>query len=141
LSLLREVDNAEIRSLKEEYYVRVHLKDNSLFRYAPRRMSFAEKAQLEDITNDLLTRGIIKPSISPYCARVVLVNKQNGQKRMCVDLRPLNQRISAQKYPFPIIEDQIARHIKGNMNLLNFLLAIQRLQQNFKREFYMRFAH
>jgi len=26
---------------------------------------------------------------------------------MCVDLRPLNQRISAQKYPFPIIEDQI----------------------------------
>jgi len=107
LSLLREIDNAEIQSLKEEYYVRVHLKDNSLFRYAPRRMSFAEKAQLEDITNDLLTRGIIKPSISPYCARVVLVNKQNGQKRMCVDLRPLNQRISAQKYPFPIIEDQI----------------------------------
>jgi len=31
LSLLREIDNAEIPSLKEEYYVRLHLKDNSLF--------------------------------------------------------------------------------------------------------------
>lgn len=26
---------------------------------------------------------------------------------MCVDLRPLNQRIHPQKYPFPIIEDQL----------------------------------
>jgi len=26
---------------------------------------------------------------------------------MCIDLRPLNQRIFPQKYPFPIIEDQL----------------------------------
>lgn len=26
---------------------------------------------------------------------------------MCVDLRPLNQRIYQQKYPFPIIDDQL----------------------------------
>jgi len=64
-----------------------------------------EKTELKEITDDLLKRGIIKPSISPYCSRVVLVSKRNGKKRMCIDLRPLNQRIFPQKYPFPIIED------------------------------------
>jgi len=72
LNLLREIDDTEIQPLKEEYYVRVHLKDSFLFRYMPRRMSFVEKVQLKDITNDLLTRGIIKPSISLYCVCCVV---------------------------------------------------------------------
>jgi len=29
--------------------------------------------------------------------------------RFCVDLRPLNERIVKQKYPFPLIEDCLAR--------------------------------
>lgn len=66
-----------------------------------------EKRELMEITDDLLKRGIIKPSISPYCSRVVLVPKHNGTNRMCVDLRQLNQRIFSQKYPFPLIENQI----------------------------------
>ena len=70
-------------------------------------MSVHEKEALRKITDDLLKRGIIKPSISPYCARVVLVSRQDGRKRMVLDLRPLNQRINPQKYPFPIIEDQL----------------------------------
>ncbi|CAL1672464.1 unnamed protein product [Lasius platythorax] len=107
LQVLRKIDATEIEPVKDEYKIRVHLKDVSFFRYAPRRMSMTEKLELKKITDDLLKQGIIKPSISPYCSRVVLVNKRNGSKRMCVDLRPLNQRIFPQKYPFPIIEDQI----------------------------------
>ncbi|NEV49187.1 RNA-directed DNA polymerase [Wolbachia pipientis] len=59
------------------------------------------------MTDNLLERKIIKPSISPYCARAILVSKRNGKHRMCIDLRPLNQRVHKQKYPFPIIEDQL----------------------------------
>lgn len=81
------------------------MKDDSLFRYAPRRMSVNEKQELDNIIDDLLNRKIIKPSISPYCARVLLIPKRDGKKRMCVDLRSLNQRIHQQKYPFPIIDD------------------------------------
>lgn len=92
---------------EKDRYIRVHLKDHTLFRYAPRRFSIMEKKELHEITDDLLKRKIIKPSISPYCSRVVLVDKRNGQKRICIDLRPLNQRVSPQKYPFPIIEDQL----------------------------------
>lgn len=35
--------------------------------------------------------------------------KRNGALRLCVDLRPLNNRISKQKYPFPMIEDCLAK--------------------------------
>ena len=107
INTLKEVEKLEVEQIQDEYKIRVHLKDTSFFRYAPRRMSIQEKASLRKITDDLLKRGIIKPSISPYCARVVLVVRQDGRKRMVLDLRPLNQRISPQKYPFPIVEDQL----------------------------------
>lgn len=107
IEMLREIDSMDIEPIKDEYKIRVHLKDASFYRYAPRRMSIGEKNELCEITDNLLKRGIIKPSTSPYCARIVLVNKRNGTKRMCVDLRPLNQRIYPQKYPFPVIDDQI----------------------------------
>ena len=105
VNLLEEIENMTVEKIEDNYNVRVHLKDASLFRYSPRRMSFAEKKTLDEITDDLLERGIIKISISPYCSRVVLVTRSNGKARMCIDLRPLNQRIYPQKFPFPIIED------------------------------------
>nr|XP_012147359.1 PREDICTED: uncharacterized protein LOC105663389 [Megachile rotundata] len=82
IELLREIDSAEIEPVKDNYRIRVHLKDQTLFRYAPRRMSVQEKAELREITDNLLARGIIKPSISPYCSRIVLVTKRNGSKQI-----------------------------------------------------------
>lgn len=64
--------------------------------------------EIRKITDDLLARGIIKDSIAPYCARVVPVKKKNGSMRLCIDLRPLNDRVIKQKYPFPLIEDCIS---------------------------------
>lgn len=72
LSTFIEVDTLEIERVNDNYKIEVHLKDNSLFRYAPRRMSFAEREELQNIIDDLLKRDIIKPSISPYCSRVIL---------------------------------------------------------------------
>lgn len=107
IQVLQEIHNLKVEPKKDGYCVKVHIKDNSLYRYAPRRMSIMEKTELDTITDNLLKRGIIKPSISPYCARMVLVTKRNGKKRMCVDLRHLNQRIDPQKFPFLILEDQL----------------------------------
>lgn len=107
LDTLKEIEEMPVKKINDNYYVSVYLKDHSLYRYAPRRMSIFEKNELQKIIDDLSERSIIKPSISPYCARVVLVSRRNGKRRMCVDLRPLNQRIHPQKYPFPIIEDHL----------------------------------
>lgn len=37
------------------------------------------------------------------------MRKKNGFMRLCVDLRPFNERVVKQKYPFPLIEDCLAR--------------------------------
>lgn len=93
LETFKTVDNFKIEPIKDDYCAKVYLKDDSLFRFASRRMSVNEKKELDVIIDDLLSQNIIKPSISLYCARVLLVPKRDGKKRMCVDLRPSNQHI------------------------------------------------
>jgi hypothetical protein len=50
IDIFQEVENLNIDTIEDNYRIRVHLKDSSLFRYAPRRMSFAEKKDLFEIT-------------------------------------------------------------------------------------------
>lgn len=109
ISFLKEVENSEVEIDTEDYLVKVVLKDDTTYAYAPRRFAWSERLQIREITDDLLKRGIIKYSNSPYCARVVPVRKKNDSLRLCVDLRPLNDRIIKQKYPFVLIEDCLAR--------------------------------
>lgn len=87
--LLIEIINSDIPIIDDEYTVQVNIKDPSIYTYAPRRFAHAERIEIRKITDDLIKRDIIQPSISPYCARVVPVRKKNGQTRLCVDLRPL----------------------------------------------------
>ncbi|XP_026829817.1 uncharacterized protein LOC113563025 [Ooceraea biroi] len=90
--LLMEIEKSSVPRVDDDYCVTVHLKDESPYRYAPRKFALAEQIEIRKITDDLLARGIIKESISPFCARVVPIKKKNGSTRLCVDLRPLNNK-------------------------------------------------
>lgn len=107
--IILETDECTVAAIDDNYSVHVRLRDKSTYAYAPRRFAYAERMELRRITDELLDRGIIRPSVSPYCARVLLVKRKNGQSRMCVDLRPLNSRVEKQKFPFPVIEDCLSR--------------------------------
>lgn len=109
IKMILEIQASDVVEIKDNYAVRVNLKDDSSYAYAPRRFAWKERQQVREITDDLLARGIIKISTSPYCARVMPVVKKNGKMRLCVDLRPLNQKVLKQKYPFPLIEDCLSR--------------------------------
>ncbi|CAL1672042.1 unnamed protein product [Lasius platythorax] len=104
-NVISECMNECTDTVIDDYSVTVHLKGTSPYAYAPRKFALKEKEQIREITDDLLERGIIKRSTSPYCARIVPVRKKNGNLRLCVDLRPLNARVIRQKYLFPLIED------------------------------------
>jgi len=108
-STLSDIESSTIESIDDNFNVEIKLKDDTVYAYAPRRFAWSERVKLREITDDLLKRGIIKPSTSPYCARVVPVRKKDGSMRLCVDLRPLNKRTIKQKCPFPAIEDCISR--------------------------------
>lgn len=57
-----------------------------------------------------MDRGrIARPSTSEYASPVVLVKKKNGSTRLCVDYRELNKKIVKDRYPLPLIEDQLDR--------------------------------
>ena len=54
---------------------------------------------------ELLDKGFICPSISPWGAPVLFVKKKDGSLRLCIDYRELNKLIVKNKYPLPRIED------------------------------------
>ncbi|KAJ9523672.1 hypothetical protein QJQ45_020105 [Haematococcus lacustris] len=62
------------------------------------------KGKLAQIT-DLLAKGLIEPSSSPFAAPVLFVQKKSGELRMCIDYRQLNKITIRDQYPLPRIDD------------------------------------
>jgi hypothetical protein len=54
---------------------------------------------------DLLSKGFIKPSISPCASPIFFVLKKDGTWCLCVDFRALNKITIKNQYPLPCIDD------------------------------------
>ncbi len=76
------------------------------------RLSPKEKQEVQDQVKDLLSRGLIRPSNSPYGAPVIFVQKKDGSLRMCIDYRAVNRVTVKDKYPLPRIDDLVDK-LKG----------------------------
>ena len=72
---------------------------------APYRMAPAELKELQTQLQELLDKGFIRPSHSPWGAPVLFVKKKDGTFRMCIDYRELNKVTIKNKYPLPRIDD------------------------------------
>ena len=73
--------------------------------FAPYRMSPLELTELKKQIEELLAKGFIRPSVSPWGAPVLLVKKKDGSMRLCIDYRQLNKVTIKNKYPLPRIDD------------------------------------
>ena len=71
---------------------------------APYRMAPAELKELKVQLQDLLDKGFIRPSVSPWGSPVLFVKKKDGSMRLCIAYRELNKRTIKNKYPLPRIE-------------------------------------
>lgn len=69
------------------------------------RLSPKEKEEVQRQVSELLGKGLIRPSQSPYGAPVLFVQKKDGTLRMCIDYRALNAITVKDKYPLPRIDD------------------------------------
>jgi hypothetical protein len=70
----------------------------------PYRMDFKDLAELKKQIEELLSKGFIRPSSSPWGAPTLFVDK-DGSRRLCIDYRSLNEVTIKNKYPLPRIED------------------------------------
>jgi hypothetical protein len=61
--------------------------------------------ELKKQIDEMLEKGYIRPSTSPWAAPVLFVEKKDGTKRMCIDYRARNEVTVKNRYPLPRIED------------------------------------
>jgi hypothetical protein len=78
----------------------------------PYRMAANQLVELKEQLQELLDKGYIRPSASPWGAPIIFVPEKDGTRRMCVDYRSLNEVAIKNKYPLPRIDD-IFDQLKG----------------------------
>ena len=71
----------------------------------PYRMGTPELKELQIQLEELLKKGYIRPSVSPWGAPFLFVRKKDGTLRLCIDFRQLNKATVKNRYPLPRIDD------------------------------------
>ncbi|KAJ9565014.1 LOW QUALITY PROTEIN: hypothetical protein OSB04_000980 [Centaurea solstitialis] len=72
---------------------------------APYRLAPPEMQELSKQLEELLDKGFIRPSTSPWGSPILFVKKKDGSMRMCIDYRELNKLTVKNRYPLPRIDD------------------------------------
>ena len=71
----------------------------------PYRMAPAELKELKAQLEELLSKGFIRPSTSPWGAPVIFIKKKDGSLQLCIDYRQLNRVKIRNQYPLPCIDE------------------------------------
>lgn len=100
----------------------IELHDKRPVIYRPYRMSYHEREKVREIVDELVKNDVVQESQSNYASPVLLVKKKTGEQRLCIDYRALNNKTIKDKYPLPLIEDQIT-NLSGNTFFITLDLA------------------
>ena len=78
----------------------------------PHRMVPVELQELLVQLQELLNKGFIKPSTSPWGAPVLFAKKKDKTLGQCIDYRQLNRVTIKNRYPLPRVDD-LFDHLRG----------------------------
>lgn len=73
----------------------------------PYRYPLRQRDVIETLVQEMLDKGVIQESNSPYGSQVVLVEKKDGTWRLCIDYRRLNEQTIKNKFPIPVLEELV----------------------------------
>ena len=77
------------------------------------RMAPAELRELKAQLEELLSKGFIRPSISPWGAPTLFMKKKDGGLWLCIDYKKLNRVTINNQYPLPRI-DELFDQLQGS---------------------------
>jgi len=69
-----------------------------------RRNPQAQLPVIDDHVQNMLEHDVIEPTASPWCSNVVMVHKQDGTMRLCIDYCKLNALTTKDKFSLPKID-------------------------------------
>ncbi len=75
-------------------------------------MSPNEQQEVQTVLTELLNKGYIQESYSPYASPVLFVPKKDGTLRFCIDYRALNKQTVKDRYPLPLA-DSLLDELQG----------------------------
>lgn len=78
-----------------------------------RQYSAEHRKAIDKQISEMLAKGVVRQSSSPFAAEVVMVRKKEGTWRFCVDYRMLNKITIKDKYPLPRIPE-LLRSVKAS---------------------------
>jgi hypothetical protein len=80
----------------------------------PYKTTQADREEISRIVSDWKSHGVVVETVSPYASPVLLV-KQPGKNRLCVDYRRLNKQTVRQHYPLPDMLEQLESLAAGRL--------------------------
>ncbi|KAA3484090.1 DNA/RNA polymerases superfamily protein [Gossypium australe] len=100
------------------------LPGTALVSIAPYRMAPKELAELKAQIQELLDRGFIRPSVSPWGAPVLFVKKKDGSMLMCIDYRQLNKLTIKNRYPLQSLRITIVISPVSRWHLMKHYMVV-----------------
>ena len=92
----------------KDYQLKLHIDPNVTPVAQPaRRVPYALRDKVKDKIEELVEMDIIESveGPTPWVSPVVVVPKQNGEIRLCVDMRRANEAIIRERHPIPTVDD------------------------------------
>ena len=99
--------NDEDMGFTEKVKHQIHTEGAKPIKQRIRRLPHHMAEEADKQVDDMLKRGVIEESNSPWEAGVVLVKKKDGSFRFCVDYRALNDVTVKDAYPLPKISETL----------------------------------
>ena len=72
-----------------------------------RRLPIQQRKEVQGMLHDMLKKGVIEHSHSPWASPIVLVKKRDGSHRFCIDFRRVNAVTKKDAQPLPRIDDTL----------------------------------